>query len=397
MRYGRHEFEADEAHGCRGWPISHDELAPYYDEAEALLDVRTFASEPALTQIVNALARTNPAWQSAPLPLGLSADIQRHPMEAMRFDGFASVENLKSDAETRLLSRVQELPNVTVLTGRAVDALVPSEADRQRVRGVRLEDGRMLEADHVLLAAGALHSPRLLQRYLRTQHLGNLPMAELVGRNLKLHLLTAVIAVSPSRKMDLIRKTTLLLNAQLPHSSIQPLGFDGQLIGTLIPKLVPRAVAREVGERAYGFFLQTEDSSHPDNRVCDGANSALPLLDYEPRRMPTALMEHLQLIRRFRWSLARIGMTAFSQRIGVAGTAHACGTLIAGHDATDSVVDREGRVHGLQGLYVVDGSVLPRSSRVNPSLTIYAWGLRVAELLASRIGAVRQHDEVLAV
>jgi choline dehydrogenase-like flavoprotein len=31
---------------------------------------------------------------------------------------------------------------------------------------------------------------------------------------------------------------------------------------------------------------------------------------------------------------------------------------------------------------VVDGSVLPRSSRVNPSLTIYAWGLRVAELLA---------------
>ncbi|MER2600744.1 MAG: GMC oxidoreductase, partial [Candidatus Competibacter phosphatis] len=30
---------------------------------------------------------------------------------------------------------------------------------------------------------------------------------------------------------------------------------------------------------------------------------------------------------------------------------------------------------------VVDGSVLPRSSRVNPSLTIYAWALRVAERL----------------
>jgi choline dehydrogenase-like flavoprotein len=35
----------------------------------------------------------------------------------------------------------------------------------------------------------------------------------------------------------------------------------------------------------------------------------------------------------------------------------------------------------MENLYVVDGSVLPRSSRVNPSLSIYAWALRVAHLL----------------
>jgi choline dehydrogenase-like flavoprotein len=43
----------------------------------------------------------------------------------------------------------------------------------------------------------------------------------------------------------------------------------------------------------------------------------------------------------------------------------------------------------MKGLYVVDGSVLPRSSRVNPSLTIYAWGLRVAELLARKLQSER--------
>ncbi len=89
-------------------------------------------------------------------------------------------------------------------------------------------------------------------------------------------------------------------------------------------------------------------------------------------------------MRRFTATLARCGLLAFSQRIGLAGTAHACGTLIAGRDPADSVVDAEGRVHGIDGLYVVDGSVLPRSSRVNPSLTIYAWSLRVAERIAAR-------------
>jgi len=64
--------------------------------------------------------------------------------------------------------------------------------------------------------------------------------------------------------------------------------------------------------------------------------------------------------------------------------------MIAGDDPANSVVDPEGRVHGMEGLYVVDGSVLPRSSRVNPSLSIYGWGLRVADRLAQR--AERQSD-----
>jgi choline dehydrogenase-like flavoprotein len=40
----------------------------------------------------------------------------------------------------------------------------------------------------------------------------------------------------------------------------------------------------------------------------------------------------------------------------------------------------------MTNLYVVDGSVLPRSSRVNPALTIYAWALRVADHLVQSAG-----------
>jgi choline dehydrogenase-like flavoprotein len=380
LRYGQHEFASDPEHQCVAWPIGYDDLRPYYEEAESLLGIRTFATEPDLLRIVTRLRTRSTAWKTEPLPLGLAGSIVDHPLEARRFDGFASAAGLKSDGETAFLSRLRSMPNVSLMTGAAVVDLIGKPGSPQRVTGVRLEDGRALHADAVLLAAGALHSPRILARYLQHSGVGDaLPSGALVGRNLKLHLLTAVIALSAARKTDLIRKTTLLLNDALPHSSVQPLGFDGELIGTLVPRLAPRFLARHIGHRAYGFFLQTEDGSHPDNRVIGGEQ---PTMDYDAARLGSAQREHGNLVKAFRLALARTGMPAFSQRIGLAGTAHACGTLMAGTDPQQSVVDPWGRVHGLSSLYVVDGSVLPRSSRVNPSLTIYSWSLRVALALS---------------
>jgi choline dehydrogenase-like flavoprotein len=176
---------------------------------------------------------------------------------------------------------------------------------------------------------------------------------------------------------------------------VQPLGFDGELIATLLPKVLPEGVRRMLGTRAYGFFLQTEDGSDARNRVIqDTDETRPPVLDYDDVRIPVASREHRSFARAFQRGLARAGMVSFTRRVGLSGTAHVCGSLVCGHSSADSVVDSQGRVqadsvvdsqgrvHGMQGLYVVDGSVLPRSSRVNPSLTIYAWGLRVGDLVA---------------
>jgi choline dehydrogenase-like flavoprotein len=95
-----------------------------------------------------------------------------------------------------------------------------------------------------------------------------------------------------------------------------------------------------------------------------------------------AAREHRAFVWGFRRALLGAGLISFGRRIGLQGTAHVCGTLPTGIDPAVSVVNTDGRVHGLEGLYVVDGSVLPRSSRVNPSLTIFAWSLRVASTLA---------------
>ncbi|HXW10105.1 MAG TPA: GMC family oxidoreductase [Steroidobacteraceae bacterium] len=386
LRYSESEFDADDSHQCRAWPIQYRDMLPWYQQAEQQLGVRRFACEPALARIVARLSARRSGWQDLPLPLGLDEHIVEHDLEARHFDGFASVAGHKGDANRAFLSPIAGHGNFTLATGEEVTGLMSSPGRPTHVVGVRTASGITFTAREVLLAAGALHTPRLVARHLLEHGLERtLPAARHVGRNLKLHLLTAMLAFGVERPSDVLRKTTYFTHPDLPHSSVQPLGFDGELLGTLIPRIVPRAVARRLGAHAYGFFLQTEDGSHPDNRVLDGGRGANPVIDYDDARVGPARLEHRRLVSRLQRSLAGTGLIAFSQRIGLAGTAHACGTMIAGHDPAESAVDGWGRIHGMRGVRVVDGSVLPRSSRVNPSLSIFGWSLRSATQLAQAL------------
>ncbi len=382
LRFSPHEFAADPAHACRAWPIGYDDLEPYYAQAEKLLGVRHFAVEPELAAIIGKLKRRNDGWRTEPLPMGLAANILDHPEEGRRFDGFASVKELKADAEVSLLKRARHLPNLKVLTDTKVTSLAPEPLNARRVKGVLLEDGSTVRAPRIVLAAGTLHSPRLLQEYVESTRLAHeLPCTANIGRNYKFHVLTAILALSPGRKSDLLRKTTLFLHDACPHSSVQPFGFDGEQLAVEGPAYLPAPLARSIGDRVYGFFLQTEDGSHADNRIM-GGNQIPPRLDYDLARLPAARAEHARLVRMLKGDLLRSGMVPLTQSIPVTGTAHACGTLIAGTDPRDSVVAADGRVHGIENLYVVDGSVLPRSSRANPALTIFAWSMRVADKMS---------------
>ena len=65
--------------------------------------------------------------------------------------------------------------------------------------------------------------------------------------------------------------------------------------------------------------------------------------------------------------------------------AHQVGTARFGSDPATSVLDPYCRAHQLDNLYVVDASFFPSSGGVNPSLTIAANALRVADLLSARL------------
>ncbi|MGK9167651.1 GMC family oxidoreductase [Inquilinus limosus] len=383
LRFDRHEFEADHDHQCLSWPFGYEELAPYYDQAEALLHVNRFPNEPGVQALLDKVVNGDMRWRPAPLPLGLKPEILRDEAEAKHFDGFASVAGYKSDAEINLLGRIANAPNFTLLTKKKAVGLLHS--DPHRVEGVVCADGSSYAADTVVLAAGALTSPRILQDHIAATGLSHLPSAPLVGANIKIHVNTALLAVSPFAHRDVLRKTAILFNDDFPHSTVQCLGWmDGEILATQLPGAVPQFVNNAIGARTIGFFVTTEDGSSPENRVVSGGGEQMPTLDYELRRLAPAHDEHHAVVRAFSRRLHAAGMATADRYLGIAGTAHALGSMVTGVDPRRSVVDPHGRVHGMTGLYVADGSVLPRSSRVNPALTIYAWGLRLGDHLAGQ-------------
>jgi choline dehydrogenase-like flavoprotein len=199
-----------------------------------------------------------------------------------------------------------------------------------------------------------------------------------------MHLNSAILGFSPFKDHDVLRKTAVLFNDRFPHSSMQCLGWiDGELLATQVPPEMPRFLDRFLGKRAIGFWATTEDSSSPYNRIISGGPGGKPVMDYSLDRMEKMRKEHEALVDVWIDRLLHAGLVGFEKYMGLAGTAHALGSLVTGDDPAKSVIDPHGKVHGMEGLYVGDGSALPRASRVNPSLTIYAWGLRLGKHLAA--------------
>ena len=386
MRFSAHEFQPDPGHQCLGWPFRLDELEFYYDEAERLLHVNRFDNEAELQALIDRIVQGGSGWRSEALPLGLKPEILQDENEAKHFDGYASVAGYKADAERNLIGAIEHLPNFTLLTRKKVIGLLHTPATPEVIEGVVCRDGSYHRAERVVLAAGAMTSPRILQDHLELSGLGTaLPSTAMVGANFKLHLNSALVAFSPFTHHDVLRKTAIFFHDRYPHTTVQCLGWlDGEILGTQLPGAVPKFVTNAIGARAIGFFVTTEDGSSPANRIISGGgDGGVPVADYSLDRLPPAQAEHTAAIGDFTRRLLHAGLAGVDRYLGLAGSSHALGSMVTGTDSQASVVDAQGKVYGMEGLYVGDGSVLPRSSRVNPALSIYAWGLRLGEHLAA--------------
>ena len=124
-----------------------------------------------------------------------------------------------------------------------------------------------------------------------------------------------------------------------------------------------------------------------DPRYRDKSGLGLPLIriTYNLRENEQRLAEHLE--GKAEQILREMGATKTwrGPRFTGVGSSHDLGGCRMGDDPVGSVVDPELRVHDTPGLYVLSGAVLPTCPGINPTLPLWAVCYRAAERLVERL------------
>ena len=153
-------------------------------------------------------------------------------------------------------------------------------------------------------------------------------------------------------------------------------------------KITPKFALEVLAKHSTGWWLQTEDLPAPDNRV-QWINGKLHL-DYTPNnteardRLIHRWTSVLKASHRKTMHLVSFGLYPRNE-LPISAVAHQCGTCRFGEDPQTSVLDLNCRTHDVDNLYVVDGSFFPSNSGVNPTLTIIANAIRVADHFKERL------------
>lgn len=390
------------------WPVDYAALAPWYQAAEALFQVRgdagadpteppraagydhpPVADEPAVADVRRRLQRAG----VTPAPLPLAVDIEAWLARAATpWDSFPDTTGAKLDAETAPLAAALRHDNVTLVTGARATRLLTG-ADNAVTAAEYIHAGRThrLTAKVTVLSAGAINSAALLLRSANDANPAGLAnRSGQVGRNLMNHHASALLAVCPWRRNDAVYQKTLHFNdfylrggpGGAPLGNVQLLGkLSGRILAEMSP--LPRWLAGWTARHALGWYAITEDLPHADNRVTVGGGGEIRIAY---RR--TNWRAHRLLVARAKAVFRRAGFPlTLSRAFDMRTPSHQCGTTRFGDDPGDSVLDPFCRAHDHPNLFVVDAGFMPSSAAVNPALTIAAQALRVGDHLRARLEA----------
>ncbi len=415
-RIQAHEFRPRTTYGLLDgttlidWPLSLDELEPWYDEAESRLGVTgTHGIPPSLETANYKVLRAGGrrlGYQEITATRTAINSVARDGRPACLQIGFCHSGCRIGAKWSTLYSEIPkaEATDHFELRERCM-ALQINHDDSGEVTGVVYanEAGEMFEqrARAVAVAGNVIESTRLLMNSASNMFpdgLGN--TSGHLGRNYMRHVSSSITAVMPGdvnfHKGP--RQAGLIFDEQYHRPER---GFAGGYLietsgshpGSVSDGLAgwgrEAAQRMEVFNRLAGVFITGEDPPQASNRITlhptqrDQYGLAVPVIEYEMHANSWAMQRHA--IDQTTALYESIGGTDVQGSVGIFGTCHNMGTSRMSADPDDGVTNRFGQVHDIPNLFVSDGGVFPSSAAANPTLTIVALALRQADHIADRM------------
>lgn len=416
------------------WPITYDELEPYYVKVEWAFGVSGQAGANAFE------GPRSKGYPCPPLPQSRYAEKFHKGCAALGWNSFPTPQAALSRPfngrpATVISAFAQQHGDPTGTRSSALNVWVPAAMATGRfdlrpnayVRELTVDaaglvrsavyadaDGDLVEqeADVFILACGAIESARLLL----LSRSGRFPAglandSDLVGRNATFHEYSASVGVFDdpiyawagggyvsASSFQFYDHDESRGHVSGGHIAAAGVGIPLPINWGLPGRPAWGAEAKRIDREAFNFSMavamvlhdmpQHENRVTLDDRVVDA--HGLPVARVSLRAHENDLAQGRFLVDRCGEILEAAGAKTVTKVYAdkVTGNcSHQHGTLRMGDDPDSSVLDRWCRAHAVANLYAVDGSPFPTGTGANPTLTIMANAWRVADRIADMRGA----------
>lgn len=412
------------------WPISYDDLEPYYDRVEWAFGV---SGQAGANHFESKRSRGYPC---PPMPMSRYAEKFHQGAAALGWNSFPTPQAaLSQPYDGRPASVIsafaQQHGDPTGTRSSALSVFVPQAVatgrydlradcyvreitvdERGRAKGAVYEDSDGIiheqQADVVILACGAIETARLLLLSPSTRFPNGLANgSDLVGRNVTFHEYSAAVGTFDDPIHAWAGGGYVSASSFQFYEHDDSRGFVGGghmaaagvgiplPINWTLPDRPPwgagaKAVDRQYFDHSMAAAMVVHDMPQHDNRVDldDTVTDAwgLPVARVTLRPHENDLAMGRFLIDRNAEILEAAGASrvqkVYIQRV-TGNCSHQHGTTRMGDDPQTSVLDRNCKAHEVDNLFVVDGSSFPTGTGANPTLTIMANAWRVADYIAA--------------
>ncbi len=412
------------------WPLDYNDLAPHYAENDRMMGVAGLAGDPAYP--------SDNAERMPPLPLGKSGEVLARGFNKLGWHWWPSdtaIATQPHDGRDKCINLGACITGCAQGAKASTDITYWPHAQRAgvelrthcRVREITVDESglatgaiyydgdgveREVEAHVVIMACNGVGTPRILLNSKSAAHPDGLANSSgLVGRNLMFHPYASIQGIfeeeldghrgphkifrsqqfyetDPADKTrDFVRGYTFeIQRGQGPVST----ALTGLARGKIPWGAGHHAAFRKLHNRIAGMVAICEDLPEAHNRVTldpdlkDGDGIPAPRISYTLSENSRRMMDHA-VAKASEVLRAAGAIDIMTQAPITYGGWHLMGTARMGTDPGTSVVNEWGRSHDVKNLFVVDGSIFVTSAGVNPTRTIQALALYIADRMKQRL------------